>query len=77
MVTYVKCPIAFDVLAHYALTNLIGEPRFKITCFVGWIKYNSEKSSADLYWHNCGDSEEMSTCVGKNGLFEVGLLLKK
>lgn len=43
MVTYVKCQIAFDILALYALTNFIGELRFKIICFVGWIQYNSEK----------------------------------
>jgi len=35
MVTYVKCLMAFDVFAHYALTNFIGERRFKITCFCG------------------------------------------
>lgn len=58
LVTYVKCPTAFDVLGHYVLTNFIREPKFKITCFVGWIKYNSEKSSSDLLcWRNCGEGQ--------------------
>lgn len=43
MVSIVKCPIAFDVLALYALTNFIGELKFKITCIVGWIQHNSEE----------------------------------
>lgn len=76
MVTYVKCQIAFDILALHALTNFIGELRFKIICFVGWIQYNSEKSCGALWcWSSCGGSEEMSWCVGKGPL--EGLLGKE
>lgn len=49
MVTCVKCSVAFDVLALYALTNFMGELRFKILGFVGWIQYNSAKSSGALW----------------------------
>lgn len=63
MVPCVKCPIAFDVLALYALTNFIGELRFTATCIVGWVQYNSEKSCGALrHWWSWGQWGEELPC---------------
>lgn len=63
MVPCVKCPIAFDVLALYALTNFIDELRFKVTCIVGWIQHNSERSCGALWlWCSWGPWGEELLC---------------
>lgn len=63
MVPCVKCPITFDVLALYALTNFIDELRFKVTCIVGWIQYNSEGSCGALWlWCSWGQWGEELLC---------------
>lgn len=65
MVPCVKCPIAFDILALYALTNFIDELGFKVTCTVGWIQYNSEGVVELCGCGAAGGPGERSCCVGK------------
>lgn len=75
MVAYVKRPVAFGILALYALTNLTGELRFKIICFVGWIQYSTILKRVVELWgvDTAGGSEEELVC----GEMPLGGLLGK